>query len=189
MIHALRGKVFKKNPETLEVDVSGVIFQVKITLNAYSILPPVGNECFIPVEMVFGERDIELYGFADENEREMFRCICGVRGIGPRIARNILSSLSLDQFVSSVKRGEVRTLSKIPGVGKKTAERLIFELKDRVAAAEKEEAEPVVFQAVEALVNLGFKRTEAEDTVAQLAGSCSSVEELIRASLRRLARI
>lgn len=199
MITFLRGKLVEALPTQVTVDVNGVGYEVLIPLSSYDRLPPPGNELQLLTHLAVREDAHTLYGFMTAAERELFRLLVNtVSGIGPKIALNILSGMNATALRGAVAKGDVKALSQISGVGKKTAERIVVELKDRIGAAGAWEAssaqralspeEQKVNDAVLALIALGFKQLEAHDTVrAALAalGSKATVEDLVRASLKK----
>jgi Holliday junction DNA helicase RuvA len=199
MITFLRGKLVEALPTQVTVDVNGVGYEVLIPLSSYDRLPPPGNEVQLLTHLAVREDAHTLYGFMTAAERELFRLLVNtVSGIGPKIALNILSGMNATALRGAVAKGDVKALSQISGVGKKTAERIVVELKDRIGAAGAWEAssaqralspeEQKVNDAVLALIALGFKQLEAHDTVrAALAalGSKATVEDLVRASLKK----
>jgi len=199
MINFLHGKLVEALPTQVTVDVHGVGYEVLIPLSSYDKLPAPGNEIKILTHLAVREDAHVLYGFMTSPEREMFRLLIHtVSGIGPKIALNILSGMNVTALRGAVASGDVKALSQISGVGKKTAERIVVELKDRIGAAGAWEAlsaqralSPVdqkTNDAVLALLALGFKQIEAHDAVrSALAalGEKVTVEELVRACLKK----
>lgn len=186
-------------PTQVTVDVHGVGYEVLIPLSSYDPLPPVGQEVRLLTHLAVREDAHVLYGFVTRPERDLFRLLIStVSGIGPRIALNVLSGMNATVFRGAVARGDVKALSQISGVGKKTAERIVVELRDKVGAASAWEAasadralsvdEQKLNDAVLALMALGIKQTDAHDGVRaalQQLGSAASLEELVRAGLKR----
>ena len=199
MITFLRGKLTGILPTQVTVDVNGVGYEALIPLSSYEKLPTPGRDVHILTHLVVREDAHILYGFMTEEEREMFRLLINnVSGIGPKTALNVLSGMSATSFRGAVANGDVKALSKITGVGKKTAERIVVELKDKVGAAGAWEAmsarralspeDQKVNDAVLALIALGYKQIEAHDAVRaalQQVGPQAGVEELVRASLKK----
>jgi Holliday junction DNA helicase RuvA len=199
MITFLQGKLMETLPTQVVVNVNGVGYEALIPLSSYDKLPQPGQEVKLLTHLVVREDSHTLYGFMSSAEREMFRLLINtVSGIGPRIALNILSGINVTALRGAVANADVKALSQISGVGKKTAERIVVELKDKIGAAGAWEAlsaqralspdDQKINDAVLALIALGFKQIEAHDTVrkAQVAlGSQATVEELVRASLRK----
>ena len=201
MITFLHGKLVEMLPTQVTVDVHGVGYEVLIPLSSFDKLPPPGQEIRLLTHLAVREDAHTLYGFMSAAEREMFRLLINtVSGIGPKIALNILSGINVAAFRGAVANGDVKALSQISGVGKKTAERIVVELKDKIGAAGAWEASSAqralspedqrVNDAVLALLALGFKQIEAHDSVrkaqASLGGQ-ATVEELVRACLKKAA--
>lgn len=199
MIDYLHGKLIHALPTQAIVDVQGVGYDVLIPLSSYDKLPQPGQELKILTHLVIREDAHILYGFMTAPERELFRLLIGtVSGIGPKIAINILSGINVTAFRGAVANADVKALSQISGVGKKTAERIVVELKDKIgtaggweaASAERalSSADQKVNDAVLALIALGFKQAEAHDSVrgAQaILGAKATVEDLVRACLKK----
>lgn len=200
MIHFLRGKLVEALPTQITVDVGGVGYEVLIPLSSFDRLPPRGDDITILTHLSIREDAHVLYGFMTAAERDMFRLLINtVSGIGPKIALNILSGVNIAALRSAVAMGDVKALSQISGVGKKTAERIVVELKDKIGKTVALEpatgARPALSagdqkfsDAVAALVALGFKQPEAHDAVrgAQaLLGAEAGVEQLVRAALKK----
>jgi holliday junction DNA helicase RuvA len=201
MITFLHGKLVEMLPTQVTVDVHGIGYEVLIPLSSFDKLPQAGQEIRLLTHLAVREDAHTLYGFMSAAERELFRLLINtVSGIGPKIALNILSGISVTAFRGAVASGDVKALSQISGVGKKTAERIVVELKDKVGAAGAWEASSAqralsaedqrVNDAVLALLALGFKQIEAHDSIrkaqASLGGS-ATVEELVRACLKKAA--
>src|SRR5437773_3548983 len=199
MITSLHGKLVDALPTQVTVDVNGVGYEVLIPLSSYDKLPQLGHELKLLTHLVVREDAHTLYGFMSAAERELFRLLINtVSGIGPKIALNVLSGISVTAFRGAVANADVKALSQISGVGKKTAERIVVELKDRIGAAGAWEAasaqralspeDQKLNDAVLALVALGFKQLEAHDTVRKAQntlGPQATVEDLVRACLRK----
>ncbi len=199
MISFLQGKLVDALPTSVTVNVNGVGYDVLIPLSSFDKLPQPGGEVTILTHLVVREDAHVLYGFMTVPERELFRMLINnVSGIGPKTALNILSGMNAVSFRGAVASGDVKSLSQISGVGKKTAERIVVELRDRVGAAGAWEAtsaarslsasDQKVNDAVLALMALGFKQPDAHESVraAQaMLGEKASVEELVRAALKK----
>src|SRR5262245_44313220 len=197
MITFLHGKLVETLPTQVTLDVHGVGYEVLIPLSSYDKLPQPGQDVNLLTHLVVREDAHVLYGFMTTAEREMFRLLINtVSGIGPKIALNILSGINVTAFRGAVANGDVKSLSQISGVGRKTAERIVVELKDKIGAAGAWEAasaqrglspdDQKVNDAVLALMALGFKQVEAHDAVrgAQAAlGPKASIEDLVRSCL------
>ena len=167
MIAHLRGKLFAKDTSRIVVDVNGVGYEVSIPLTTFSALPDRGSEVSIDIHTHVREDIIALYGFSTPRERTIFEKLMTISGIGPKLAITILSGGSVDDLVSAIKRGDLARLTAIPGVGKKTAERITLELKDKLqefvaTVVDKSSAEMDVLSALE---NLGYNRALGESAV------------------------
>src|SRR6266498_3012759 len=199
MITFLHGKLVEMLPTQVTLDVHGVGYEVLIPLSSFDKLPQPGQEIRLLTHLAIRDDAHVLYGFMSAAEREMFRLLINtVSGIGPKIALNILSGINVAAFRGAVATGDVKALSQISGVGKKTAERIVVELKDKIGAAGAWEASSAqralspedqrVNDAVLALLALGFKQIEAHDTVraAQASmGPQAPLEELVRSALKK----
>jgi Holliday junction DNA helicase RuvA len=199
VITFLHGKLAEVLPTQVVVDVRGVGYEILIPLSSYDKLPQPGEDVKILTHLAIREDAHVLYGFMSAQERELFRMLIHtVSGIGPKIALNILSGMSVVAFRGAVANGDVKALSQINGVGKKTAERIVVELRDKVGAAGAWEASSAqralsaadqkINDAVLALMALGIKQVEAHDTIRaaqEKLGPDAALEDLVRASLRR----
>ena len=194
MIAQLAGALAYKSPEHLVVDVHGVGYQVLVSLNSFYRLPEPDHPVRLFIHTHVREDALQLYGFIDREEKQLFLLLTSVSGIGPRLALNILSGTPSHELLDALEAGDLVRLVAIPGVGKKTAERLVLELRDkinlvRVARADGER--PVTgleAEAVSALVNLGYRRNEAERAVkAAVATGASEIEAVIRTALKRVS--
>ena len=199
MITFLHGKLVEALPTQVVVDVNGVGYEALIPLSSFDKLPPPGQDVKLLTQLVIREDAHTLYGFVTVAERDLFRLLVNhVSGIGPKTALNILSGMNLVTFRGAVAGGDVKSLSQISGVGKKTAERIIVELRYKIGAAGAWEAasarralspdDQTTNDAVLALMALGFKQTDAHDAVraAQtMLGAKATVEELVRACLKK----
>ncbi|HEY1661178.1 MAG TPA: Holliday junction branch migration protein RuvA [Verrucomicrobiae bacterium] len=199
MITFLRGKLVEALPTQVIIDVNGVGYEALIPLSSFDKLPQPGGDVKLLTQLVVREDAHILYGFMSPAERDLFRLLVStVSGIGPKIALNILSGISVAAFRGAVASSDVKSLSQISGVGKKTAERIVVELRDKIGAAGAWEAASAqhalspdaqkLNDAVLALIALGFKQIEAHDVVraAQNSlGAKATVEELVRACLKK----
>lgn len=198
MIAYLKGNVRDRKPESVILDVYGVGYFLLIPLSTFYALAPESGEQALRVHTHVREDQITLFGFGTETELELFRALISVPGLGPKTALAALSGMDAETLVQCVATGDVRRLCKIPGIGKKTAERLVVELKDKVAklvglpsaaaAAAPAPPTPLTDDLVSAMVNLGYPRADAEKAVdAVLAeGPGAPFETLLKATLRRL---
>lgn len=194
MIDSLTGELIEVHPTRIVVGVNGVGYEVIIPLSTFDSLPKKGEQVSVLTHLHLREDGMSLYGFATEEERELFRMLLGVSGVGPKIAVGILSGISPRNFRLAVAEGSTKLLATVPGIGKKKAERLIVELKDKigglaVAAGEREIApeDHVMRDAALALVSLGYTQAEAQKAVGaalQRMGRAGEVEALIREALK-----
>lgn len=197
MIAQISGTLAHKLPGEVIVDVGGVGYQVFIPLNVFYRLPEVGGSVRLYIHTHLREDALQLFGFRAAEEKQVFLLLNGVSGIGPRLAVNILSGIPAEELVEAVKEGNQVRLVSIPGVGKKLAERLIVELRDKfaalqpsgsVAAAQSNDAQ-LIQDAVSALVNLGYKKAEVEKNVRDMIENGKrTLEEVIKEVLRRMGR-
>jgi len=187
MIGSLRGKLLVKRPDSVLIDVHGVGYQVHLPLNILSRLPNEGHEVFLHIYTHVREDSLQLYGFLAEEEKRIFTTLLGITGIGPKMALNILSGLSLDEFLKALETEDVAMLCRIPGLGKKTAHRLILELREKLPAATGLR-DRVFDDALSALINLGYKKTIAQDFLehAYKQGH-TDIETLIREALKMMS--
>ncbi|MGA9117185.1 MAG: Holliday junction branch migration protein RuvA [Bacteroidota bacterium] len=200
MIAFLRGTLLCADPTEATLDIHGVGFTVLIPLSTYRLLPAPGAAADLLTHLHVREDILQLYGFATEAEREMFRLLIGVSGIGPRMALVVLSGISATDLADCIATGRREPLTAIPGVGRKLAERITVELKDRVARmqadgklapSKPELRSPIRAEAVRALAALGFTRMVAEKAVLRAleeeAPASGSLEDLVRTALRLAA--
>lgn len=201
MISFLRGKLVDTLPTQATIDVNGIGYDVLIPLSSYDKLPQPGQEVKLLTHLVIREDAHMLYGFATDTERDLFRLLINnVSGIGPKTALNVLSGISVTAFRGAVANNDVKALAQISGVGKKTAERIVVELKDKIGAAGAWEAasaqralseeDQKLSDAALALMALGFKQLEAHDSVRKAQatlGAQANVEALVRACLKKAA--
>jgi Holliday junction DNA helicase RuvA len=197
MIGHLRGKLFQISPESVVLDVGGVGYQVHIPLSTYYEVQKVdgGGIAAFHVHTHVREDAILLFGFWTERERHLFEKLIKVSGIGPKLAQTVLSGMPPEDLVAALSRRDVRALSSIPGIGKKTAERMVVDLKDKiqdlgVAESTAPPAAPASNDLILALINLGYKRTVAERAVSQAVRELPDADfpQQLRASLKLLSR-
>lgn len=191
MIGALRGTLRRKDTAALIVDVGGVGYKVSVPLSTYYELPAAGAEVDLRIHTHVRDVAIELYGFGSAAEQAIFEALIGVSGIGPKLAVTVLSGMEIDILVRAIANADIARLTTIPGVGKKTAERVALELKEKVVKIMPTEVTGpagVREDVLSALLNLGYKRPHAEAALAQLGDDVSEFEELLRQSLRSLAK-
>ncbi len=198
MIGLLRGQLVKRDPAHVIVEVNGVGYRVFVPLSTYYRLPDEGTEVLLHTVTYLREDALHLYGFITERERALFDLLRGVTGIGPRLAINILSGITAEELAAAIGRADLVRLSAIPGVGRKTSERMILELKEKilpllepaVAAPEGDPSEEVLQDVVSALLNLGYNRSAAAKAAAKALRTVDGdqdFETVIRQALRLLA--
>ncbi len=189
MIGFLRGTLAAKQPPRLVVEVGGVGYEVDAPMSTFYRLPETGSPVTLFTHLAVREDAHVLFGFATEAERTLFRALIRVNGVGARLALAILSGLSVEEFQRCVQQGDVLSLQRLPGIGKKTAERLIIELRDRLPASlcpvpAMEATSDPQREAAEALIALGYKPQEAQRLLDQVSGQATAVEDLIRLALK-----
>lgn len=195
MIARLAGRLLRKAPDSLVVDVGGVGYGVMVSLNTFYVLPAEGAAVTLEIFTNVRENALELFGFADLTEKSLFTTLLTVSGVGPRVALSILSGIPSDELITALRTRDIARLVAVPGVGKKTAERLVVELQDRVAALAHEAAAGrgapggVETEAVSALINLGYRQPQAEQAVKDIVrGGESDLASIIRRALQRLSK-
>ena len=199
MIAQIRGRILEKHPNRVIVDVNGVGYDVFVPLSTFYVLGDAGTEMTLRTHTHVREDALALYGFATLVEQELFERLIGVSGIGPRVALAVLSGIEPIELVQAIERGDLARLTAIPGVGKKTSERIVLELKDRLPRAHVVAAvaglgafEPPAMRddLVSALVNLGYHRPLAEKAVASAITMIpeGSFERTLKQALRELAK-
>lgn len=190
MIDFLIGRIESKSLDSLVVFNNGMGFRVLASATTIRETE-IGETAKIYIEMVVREDDISLYGFINEKEREIYRLITTVKGIGPKVAINILSGLNVDSLITAIRTEDVNTLTTAPGVGKKTAERIILELKDKtdhIVIDNYVKPNNLVKEAEDALVQLGYSSYEVIDVLEGIYEEGMSIEDLIREGLKRMTR-
>lgn len=197
MIGYLRGVLLDKRPPTLVLDVHGVGYELDAPMTTFYELPATGEDVTVHTHMVVREDAQMLFAFSDISQRDVFRSLLKISGVGPRVALAILSTLSTRDFFDAVSDNDVARLTRVPGIGRKTAERLMVEMRDRVLSQIEEsgQAPPVTVErrdnpvedAVSALMALGYRAPEASRAVRDIDVEGLSSEDLIRQALRQLA--
>jgi Holliday junction DNA helicase RuvA len=199
MIGQLRGVILEKKPPQLVLDVNGVGYEIDASMQTFYRLPDVGKEIILYTHFVVREDAQHLYGFFDREERALFRTLLKVNGVGPRLSLTILSSVDASEFARCVVNNDTASLTRVPGIGKKTAERLIIEMRDKVSALdtampmsqpltpESASRRQVTQDAVSALVALGYRPQEASKAVSKVDDGHMSSEDIIRHALREIA--
>ena len=196
MIGSLIGLIKEKKPSLLLLEVNGVGYEINVPLSTSFQLPKKGESAYLLTHLIVREDQHTLYGFATEEERNLFRTLIKISGVGAKMALTILSGINVNGFVQSVINEDIDTLVHLPGIGKKTAERLIVEMKDRIdgitdnleSSAGSMSENSIVLEARNALVNLGYKSNEAKKILDNIDTKELSVEELLRQALKSLNR-
>jgi holliday junction DNA helicase RuvA len=196
VIAALRGRLMEKQPARLIVDVAGVGYDVQVPLSTYGSIGDVGGDVALRVHTHVREEQIALFGFLTALEQQIFERLISVNGIGPKVALAVLSGIAPGDLVAAVQGNEPARLTTIPGIGRKTAERIVLELRDRLPAALPVTADPttpgsiVRADLLSALVNLGYPRPPVEKAVGDVlkAQPGATFDEALRQALARLAR-
>ena len=193
MIAHLRGRLISKHPNQAIVEAGGVGYDVTITVPTFSELPAGGTEVALHIHTHVREDALALYGFLRAEEKQLFEKLIMVSGIGPKLAITILSGMPADAMVAAIRGNDVAALTRIPGIGKKTAERMVLELRDKLeafgVAAVAAAASPVEEDVISALVNLGYQRPLAERALARLGSTSGEpFDGLFRKALAALAK-
>ena len=190
MIALVRGEVAVRRPDHVVIDVQGVGYLLSVSSHTLKQVPAVGREVTLLTHMVVREDAMALYGFATEEERELFLLLLGVQSVGPKMALAVLSGGSPRELVATLAAGDVKRLTTVPGIGKRTAERIIVELREKVAGSLEEEVALAVVEGGDAralardgLVNLGYQPLEAEQLLDGLEGD--DPETLLAGALRK----
>jgi len=194
VIGLIHGRIAAKMPPQLLVDVGGVGYEIEAPMSTFFLLPAVGEEVRLLTHLVVREDAQLLYGFSTEEERRLFRNLLKVSGIGPKIALALLSGISVEGFAHCIQNQDVSALTKVPGIGRKTAERLLIEMRDRLNGAQSLPGATTVpvgtsaeTEAFGALVALGYKPAEATRLLKTVEGTATT-EEMIRRALQSAAR-
>ncbi len=188
MIASLRGKLISKKPDSLIIDVAGVGYNVQVPLTLLSSLPEENREVFLYIHTHVREDAIQLYGFQTDADKRIFTTLLGISGIGPKVALNILSTIPPDNFYNAINSEDVDILCKAPGLGKKTAHRLILELRGKLPSL-KEKKDTVYDDTLSALVNLGYKKNIAQEALEKAYDSGhKDIESLLKEALKYLTK-
>jgi Holliday junction DNA helicase RuvA len=190
MIAAVRGEVMVRRPDHVVIDAGGVGYRLAVSSETLKAVPAAGSDAFLHAELISRDDSLSLYGFSSEEERDLFRLLITVSGVGPKVALATLSGGSTRDLLRAIAAGDAKRFQAVPGIGKRTAERIIVELREKVAGA-LEEAVAMVggeeggprMLARDGLVNLGYAPLEAEQLLDRVEGS--EPEELVAAALRK----
>jgi Holliday junction DNA helicase RuvA len=192
MIAAVRGEVMVRRPDHVVIDAGGVGYRLAVSAETLKAVPASGSETFLHAELIAREDSLALYGFSSEEERDLFRLLISVSGVGPKVAIATLSGGSPRVLLRAIAAGDAKRFQAVPGIGKRTAERIIVELREKVAGALEEEVAVVAVDegdprslARDGLVNLGYVPLEAEQLLDGIEGD--DPQELVAAALRKAA--
>lgn len=195
MIGHLRGRLLRKNPQDLIVDVSGVGYRVLVPISTFCRLAELGEETQLHIHTHVRDDAIVLYGFATSTEQELFERLISVSGVGPKVALGVLSGIETDDLLYAIRDNDVVRLTRVPGIGKKTAERLILELKDKlkhIAPGSPAPAQPSPKRSdlLSALANLGYSDSESDRAASEAlrASPDAALGDLLRSALRAISR-
>ena len=193
MIGSLIGLIKEKTPSSILLEVNGIGYEIAVPLSTSFQLPNVGESAYLLTHLVVREDQHSLYGFATDEERKLFRALIKISGVGAKLAITILSGTNVNGFIQSVVNEDIDALVHLPGIGKKTAERLIVGMKDKVSEISSDEnslsqnnENSAVAEAMNALVNLGYKTKDAKTILDKIESEGLTVEELIRQALKSL---
>ncbi|HYQ48407.1 MAG TPA: Holliday junction branch migration protein RuvA [Thermodesulfovibrionales bacterium] len=187
MIGSLRGRLISKRPDNILIEAYGVGYQVQVPLNILARMPNEGQDVFLHIHTYVREDALQLYGFQSEEEKKIFTTLLGITGIGPKMALNVLSGLSLDEFLTALESEDVAMLCRIPGLGKKTAHRLILELREKLPSVSGSK-DRVFDDALSALINLGYKKNIAQGFLEEAyRQGQADIETLIRDTLKLMS--
>jgi Holliday junction DNA helicase RuvA len=193
MIAHLRGKLISRHPNLVIVETGGVGYEVTISVPAFAELPSMGSEVAFHIHTHVREDQIALYGFLRPEEKQLFEKLITVSGIGPRLAITILSGMPVDEMVNSIRGNDLARLTKIPGIGRKTAERMVLELRDKLPPAGTDQVQAIPSlsatqeDVLSALLNLGYQRSLAEKTLSAVAKD-GSFDAMFRAAIAAMAK-
>lgn len=193
MIAHLRGKLIARHPNQVILDAMGVGYDVTISVPTFSELPPAGGEVSLHIHTHVREDQIALYGFLRPEEKHLFEKLISVSGIGPKLAITILSGMPTNEMTSAIRGNDVARLTKIPGIGRKTAERMVLELRDKLPPAGSDQVQvvtslsPVQEDVLSALMNLGYQRASAEKALSTVEKN-GSFDAMFRAALAVMSK-
>lgn len=194
MIGHLTGKIITKKPTQVLLDVAGVGYVVNVSINTFEKLPDEGQTASVHTHLSVREDALTLYGFSSESEKQMFELLISINGIGPKLAQGVLSGIQIDELKHALKSGNIARLVAVPGVGRKTAERMLLDLRDKVDAVTGEKEAPMLASfkikddAVAALTTLGYNQKSAEKVIRDILTTTPNIplEDLIRQALSHL---
>ena len=194
MLYSIKGRLIEKSPTSAVVETNGISYEISIPITAFETIGNTNDEVSLFTVLVVKEDDLQLYGFSSLDERKLFKLLVGVNGIGPKTAMSLLSSANVADIYEFISSSNSQALMSIPGIGRKTAERMILELKDKIQRAGQAGGEPhggenVRSEAADALVALGYSRIEAERAIREVLkrdpAASGNVEDLVRSALKQ----
>ncbi len=189
MIATLRGKILFKKPDSIVIDVGGIGYLVFVPLSLYSQIKDINEEIFLHIHTYVRDDALLLFGFTTEEEKRIFTTLIGITGIGPRIALNLISTLSLNDFQKALQNEDIALLCRVPGLGKKTAQRLILELREKLPSISKKERDPIFEDTLSALLNLGYKKNVAQEALEKVySRGVRDIESLLKEALKVLTK-
>ncbi|MCX7909710.1 MAG: Holliday junction branch migration protein RuvA [Ignavibacteria bacterium] len=195
MYSYIKGKIIRKTTSTIEIEVNGFGFELLVSLNSLSKLGEVGDEIIIYTIFLFRDDNFQVYGFATQDEREIFQELIKISGIGPKIALAILSYLEVSEFIEVVKTNDIKKLVKLPGIGRKTSERILLEFREKIKKFDKVEKVEVSMdgknlyeEAITALSVLGYQEIRVKNIVKEIISKSNklTIEELLKQTLKVL---
>jgi len=191
MIGRIQGKLVEAGNQVALVDVGGVAYEVEVAAGLYAGLPPAGGDLTLHTHFLVRDDVQQLYGFASRMERDLFRALMRIPSVGPKLAMAVISTFGLEELAGAAAQGDVACLTRVPGVGRKTAERMLIDLQDRLSEFDlrpsraAKRGDDGAEEAERALVALGYKAGEAARLVAEIDGTAASAAEIVREALRR----
>ena len=196
MIGRIQGQLAEVSENIILVDAGGVGYELEVTGTALTRLPPVGAVVQLYTHFVVREDAQLLYGFANREERDLFRALIRINGVGPKLALSLISSVAPGELARSVQDNDTSLLTRVPGVGRKTAERLLVELKNTLSdlvvvheiSGTGRSGSQVAIEAEQALISLGYRPAEAQRVVSSVEAEATTTEEIVRAALKRIAQ-
>lgn len=195
MIYSLNGKVAEKLNDRAVIECMGVGFEVQMTRNGLEALSPVGENAFVYIHMIVREDSLELFGFCSDEERDSFKVLLGISGIGPKAAAAVLSEFTPGELAAAVATGDTALITRAQGIGPKAAQRIVLELKDKIQnlaavplkqANQQQGGAAKTIEAIDALMTLGYTQHEAKRAVSSMDITNMSVEEIIKIALKEM---
>ena len=194
MIGRIQGQLVEAGDQAALVDVGGVAYEVEVTAGVRAALPPAGGEVTLHTHFLVRDDAQQLYGFATRMERDLFRALMRIPSVGPKLAMAVISTFDLDELAGAAAQGDAAYLTRVPGIGRKTAERMLIDLQDRLSEFDLQPGRAgrrvgaAAGEAERALVALGYRAGEAARLVAEAGGEAGSASEIVREALRRAGK-